>query len=188
MNDKKITLEDLKSFAEGRLEDEAKLDQVLSMMKTSKDISFVVDMLSDPKVRREESPEADESAESSKQYRLKSVSYRQLHTTGADGEPQIKFEFDYPDDAGYAMQRVGGIMLNHRSFKASKPSGLPQKADAGPNSSATGLHVQVFIPKPCSAWVMPDNELNREVAASIDQALSNLGIRKVTAVEKSKTR
>lgn len=112
------------------------------------------------------------------------VKYSRSNFKDAAGKHFIAFRFDLPPGETKPSAELLAVLHNHQSFKQGKPNGLDPQAGEHPETVATGLHYQDFGPGLGKLWVMPNGELGRTVADSLDQALYGL----VKKIERSTAR
>lgn len=86
----------------------------------------------------------------------------------------IAFRFDLPPGETRPSEELLSVLRNHKVFKQGKPVGLTPDAAHDRDAIQTGLHYEDFGPGLGKLWVMPNGELGRTVADSLDQALYGL--------------
>jgi hypothetical protein len=86
----------------------------------------------------------------------------------------IAFRFELPPGETKPSEELLSVLRNHKVFKQGKPVGLTPDAAHSRDAIQTGLHYEDFGPRLGKLWVMPNGELGRTVADSLDQALYGL--------------
>jgi hypothetical protein len=104
------------------------------------------------------------------------VAYRKFTLRDAGGADKILFTFQLPPGDTKPPEAVIDVLRDHKYWKDGQPYGLAEDAKTNDASYATGLAFGTN-PKHPKAWVLPNNELGRAVADSIDQALDGLAKR-----------
>lgn len=86
----------------------------------------------------------------------------------------IAFRFDLPAGETKPSDELLAVLRNHKVFRQGRPVGLMEGAGHDPQAASTGLHYEDFGPGLGKLWVMPNGELGRTVADSLDMALNSL--------------
>lgn len=105
---------------------------------------------------------------------IQPIKYSRSNFKDAGGKHLIAFRFDLPEGTTKPSEELLAVLRNHKVFNRGKPIGLTPHAGNDPESISTGLHYEDFGPGLGKLWVMPNGELGRTVADSLDMALNNL--------------
>lgn len=104
------------------------------------------------------------------------VKYAQSTFKDAMGKEHIAFRFDLPPGQTKPDEAIIEVMRDHKYFKDGGPNGLSPDAKDDPESYPTGLHFE-NLPRGGKAWLLPNTQMGRTVADSINQALDGLAKR-----------
>lgn len=105
---------------------------------------------------------------------IQPVKYSRSNFKDPTGKHLIAFRFDLPAGETKPSEELLAVLRNHKVFRQGKPVGLTEGAGSDPESVSTGLHYQDYGSGLGKLWVMPNGELGRTVADSLDQALYGL--------------
>lgn len=97
----------------------------------------------------------------------------------------IAFRFDLPPGETKPGEELLAVLRNHKVFRQGRPVGLNSDAGRDRDDIQTGLHYEDFGPGLGKLWVMPNGELGRTVADSLDQALYGLAKKAERAATRS---
>lgn len=105
---------------------------------------------------------------------IQPIKYSRSNFKDPTGKHLIAFRFELPDGQTKPSEELLAVLRNHKVFRQGKPVGLSEGASDDPQAVSTGLHYQDFGPGLGKLWVMPNGELGRTVADSLDLALHGL--------------
>jgi hypothetical protein len=108
-------------------------------------------------------------------YAPPSVKYAHSTFKDAMGKEHIAFRFDLPPGQTKPDDAIIEVMRDHKFFRDGKPNGLAPDARDDSESFPTGLHFDTV--RGGKAWLLPNTEMGRNVADSINQALDGLAKR-----------
>lgn len=108
---------------------------------------------------------------------IQPIKYSRSNFKSPTGKHLIAFRFDLPAGESRPSEDLLAVLRDHKVFKQGKPCGLTEDDGNDRERISTGLHYQDFGPGLGKLWVMPNGELGRTVADSLDQALHGLAKR-----------